>query len=136
MGISWRDELATGDDRIDNQHRELLNRFDTLLAACRNGEGRSELVKLLDFLDDYVVLHFGDEENLQRIEGFPDYHAHRLQHRGFIERVDKLKKDIAKDGDIQLDHVLSTNKMLLDWLVNHISSSDRALGNYIKSKAA
>lgn len=134
MSISWREELAIGDQRIDGQHRELLQRFDTLLAACRRGEGRAELTQLLGFLDDYVVKHFGDEEQLQQSSGFPDFQSHQLQHLGFVKRLQKLKRSIDSQGEVQLDHVLGTNKMLLDWLVNHISTADRELGRFLQEQ--
>lgn len=131
MGISWRDDLAIGDEKIDSQHRELIERFDNLLSACRNGEGKQELARLLDFLDQYVILHFGEEESRQRLVGYPAYPGHRVQHKDFIEKISQLKSRIASDGEIQLDHLLETNSMLLDWLVNHISTSDKALGEFI-----
>lgn len=135
MSISWREELAIGNQRIDEQHRELLERFDLLLAACRRGEGRTELTRLLDFLDEYVVKHFGDEEALQQESGFPDFQSHRVQHLGFIKRLTELKQSISAEGDVQVDHVLATNKMLLDWLVQHISTRDRDLGRHLQERS-
>ncbi len=132
MGISWRDDLAIGHDAVDQQHKELLERFDALLGACKAGEGREELARLIDFLDQYVVLHFREEEKLQRLTGFPGFEAHRVQHKGFIENLARLKADIASEGNIQLDHILDTNRMLLDWLVNHISTNDKALGLFMQ----
>ena len=135
MSISWREELAIGNQRIDEQHRELLERFDTLLAACRRGEGRGELTRLLDFLDEYVVKHFGDEEQLQRESDFPDFQSHHLQHMGFTKRLVELKRTIRAEGEVQVDHVLTTNKMLLDWLVQHISTRDREFGRYLQERS-
>ena len=132
MSISWREELAIGNMRIDQQHQELLQRFDTLLAACRRGEGRAELTRLLDFLDEYVVKHFGDEEALQRENGFPEFQNHQLLHLGFTKRLVDLKRTIRSEGEVQVDHVLTTNKMLLDWLVNHIATRDREFGRYLQ----
>jgi hemerythrin len=134
MSISWRDELAIGNPQIDGQHRELLERFDQLLAACRRGEGKLELVRLLDFLDQYVVKHFGDEEQLQRESGYPEFQSHQLLHLGFTKRLVDLKRTIKADGEVQVDHVLATNKMLLDWLVQHISTRDRELGQFLREK--
>ncbi|MGB4598733.1 MAG: hemerythrin family protein [Trichlorobacter sp.] len=134
MSISWRDELAIGNSQIDQQHRELLERFDLLLTACRRGEGRTELSRLLDFLDEYVVKHFGDEEQLQRESGYPEFQSHQLLHLGFTKRLVELKRTIKSEGEVQVDHVLTTNKMLLDWLVQHISTRDRELGQFLREK--
>lgn len=134
MGISWRDDLALGVDAIDSQHKELLTRFDLLLSACKQGKGRDELLHLLNFLDEYVIQHFGDEERLQVSSAFPDYEAHRREHQAFIGRIAALKERMNSEG-VQLDHVLDTNKLLLDWLIQHISVRDREIGRHLKSRA-
>jgi hemerythrin len=135
MGISWRDDLSIGVELIDSQHKELLARFDMLLTACRQGKGSEELLHLLNFLDEYVVSHFGDEEVLQRQSGFPGYDDHHREHVAFIGRVAELKERMRSDGSVQIDHVLDTNKLLLDWLIRHISVRDREVGRHLKSHA-
>lgn len=134
MGITWREDLAIGVDQIDDQHKELLARFDLLLRSCKDGKGREEVLHLLTFLDDYVISHFSDEEKLQRQSGFPDYESHHAEHTSFIARLAELKERMRSDGSVQIDHVLDTNKLLLDWLIKHISVRDRALGRHLKGK--
>jgi hemerythrin len=131
MGISWRDDLAIGIESIDNQHRELIARFDALLTACRDGNGGPELLRLIIFLDDYVVTHFRDEERLQRKVSYPEYEQHRQQHAGFVKRLHALKSQLSEDTPPALSQILSTNNMLLDWLLKHISSEDQAMGRFI-----
>ena len=132
MGIQWRDSLAVGVEIIDNQHKELLLRFDRLLNACQEGKGIEELKKLLTFLDDYVHTHFNDEEALQRQHRYPDYEAHHAQHVYFIKELDKLKAETKEEG-VSTHHVVETNHMLLKWLLNHISKVDMELGVFIKA---
>jgi hemerythrin len=134
MGIAWREEFSVGVEQIDNQHKELLERFDKLLVSCKQGKGRLEVMHLLDFLDEYVIRHFGDEEKLQKESDFPDYVAHRREHEAFIGRIAELKKRMHVEGEIHIDHVLDTNKLLLDWLIQHISVRDRAVGQHLKSQ--
>ncbi|HEY4743449.1 MAG TPA: bacteriohemerythrin [Desulfuromonadaceae bacterium] len=131
MGIQWRDSLAIGVDQIDNQHRELLQRFNALLGACEAGKGMDELKRLLVFLDDYIVEHFRDEEHLQRTSGYPDYAAHKQEHDSFIERVMAVKDEISAEG-VAVHHVMETNNMLLKWLLNHISKVDTGLGKFLR----
>ncbi len=132
MGIKWREELAIGVEEIDNQHKELLERFDLLLTACKQGKGSEELLYLIDFLDTYVVSHFGDEEKLQRQHNFPDYEKHHLEHEAFIARVKELKDRMYSEGGVHIDHVLDANKMLLDWLLRHVTVKDREIGRYLQ----
>jgi hemerythrin len=131
MGIEWRESLAIGVPVIDNQHKELLSRFDKLLKACETGKGIEELRGLLEFLDTYVVTHFSDEEGIQRVRHYPGYAAHKKEHEWFIARLKALKAEIATEG-VAVHHVMETNNMLLKWLINHISKVDNELGKFLR----
>lgn len=133
MKIQWRDSLAIGVAEIDNQHKELLQRFGILLEACESGKGKEELAGLLAFLDEYVVRHFNDEEDIQRKKRFPGYPDHKQQHDSFIAKLEALKQEIRQDG-VALHHVMETNNMLLKWLINHISKVDIELGRFLKGE--
>lgn len=135
MGITWRESLAIGVPEIDDQHKELLSRFDSLLKACEEGKGMDELRRLLGFLDEYVISHFGNEEGIQRNHHYPGYAAHKKEHDGFIARVKALKDEIKSDG-VAVHHVTETNNMLLKWLINHIAKVDAELGAYLRANTA
>lgn len=132
MGIKWRESLSIGIPVIDNQHKELLHRFDGLLIACQNGKGIEELKGLQTFLEEYVQTHFNHEEALQRLHRYPAYEAHRAEHLYFIEQLDKLKAETQKEG-VSTHHVVETNNLLLKWLLNHISKVDMELGTFLKA---
>ncbi|HIJ80910.1 MAG TPA: bacteriohemerythrin [Desulfuromonadales bacterium] len=130
MSIQWRESLAIGVESIDNQHKELLTRFDGLLSACQAGQGIEELKKLQAFLGEYVFTHFNDEERLQRLHSYPAYEAHRSEHQYFIEQIKKLMAETDKNG-ISTHHVIETNNLLLKWLLNHISKVDTEFGAFL-----
>jgi hemerythrin len=132
MGIQWRDSLSIGVDAIDNQHKELLLRFDRLLVACQAGQGIEELKRLMGFLEEYINTHFNDEEALQRLHRYPEYEAHRGEHIYFIDQIKKLKAETQEEG-VSTHHVVEINNMLLKWLLNHISKVDTKLGAFIKA---
>jgi len=132
MGIQWRDSLAIGVETIDNQHKELLLRFDGLLNACEEGRGKDEMKRLLSFLEEYVQTHFRDEEALQRKHLFPGYKEHCVQHAYFEARIKALRSEIDAEG-LAMHHVIQTNNLLLKWLLNHISKVDKELGAFFKA---
>lgn len=133
MAISWREELSVGVEEIDSQHKELIKHFGALLNACKEGKGSDEVRRLLAFLNEYVINHFSDEEELQRKSGFPDYEAHQREHIGFCKQLADLKQRIDSEGEVLVEHVLETNQMLLNWLIRHISVRDKAIGRHINS---
>ncbi|MEI6208532.1 MAG: bacteriohemerythrin [Desulfuromonadales bacterium] len=132
MGIQWRDSLAIGVEAIDNQHKELLLRFDRLLSACQAGQGIEELKKLQAFLGEYVFTHFSDEEALQLLHRYPGYEAHHAEHLYFIDQINTLQSETLAKG-ISTHNVVETNNMLLKWLLNHISKVDMELGAFLKA---
>lgn len=58
-------DLVTGNALIDREHRQLFDAINRLMDACGQGQGRAVLQQTLNFLNDYVKKHFGDEEALQ-----------------------------------------------------------------------
>ncbi|MBT1073515.1 bacteriohemerythrin [Pelotalea chapellei] len=135
MGIKWRESLSIGVETIDNQHKELLQRFDDLLCACKEGKGTDELKGLLDFLSGYVRTHFNDEEAIQRLHQYPEYEEHKREHESFVVRLKALQGEIGSER-VAVHHVMETNSMLLKWLTNHISVVDKKLGQFLLAAKA
>ena len=72
MSMQWTADLATGVTEIDNQHKEIFSRLGQLYAACSEGRGKEEVLRLILFLEEYVKEHFSAEERLQMRHGYPD----------------------------------------------------------------
>ncbi len=128
---TWNDSFKIGVALIDEQHKALFDAMDDLYAACSVGKGRQEVVKTVEFLENYVVKHFSDEEQLQKSSGYPKYAAHKKIHDDFILQVRNLKKDIAEHGPTVVS-VAKMNTMLSGWLLNHIKNVDTELAQYVK----
>lgn len=133
MSITWNNNLMTGIESIDNQHKELFWRFDSLLTACNQGKGKSEVIPLLQFLDDYIKEHFAAEEQLQVRYEYPHYGEHRAQHMSFVVDIDRLKKQFQSEG-ATLPVVIQTNQALVTWLIQHISSVDLSFARFLREK--
>lgn len=133
MKIEWRDDLSIGVPSIDDQHRELFSRFNGLIAACNEGKGREKIAELIRFLRDYTKVHFFDEEVLQQEIGYPEYHSHRQQHLEFVRRLSAMENDFAQNG-ASLSLVIRANNFLVEWLIGHISRSDREVGKFMHEK--
>ncbi len=131
--IQWTEELATGSAEIDRQHKEIFRRINNLLEACNLGKGRAEVGRLLAFLDDYVVSHFGEEEKYMTEYQYPGYAEHKAQHIEFTKNYMILKKQVETEGP-GLNTVLTTNRLVVDWLTHHIRKIDKKLGAFLKTK--
>jgi hemerythrin len=134
MQIDWRDDLVTGYDEIDAQHRELFARFNMLLAACNEGKGKDEVINLLGFMNAYVKSHFAAEERLQITTGYPQYAEHKDDHTKFIAEIDRLEQAFRSQGPT-LALVIETNQAVVGWLIDHICQMDKALARFVNSRS-
>ena len=131
MKVEWQEYLSVGVEEIDQQHKLLFDKYNAFFSAYYEGRGNEEVVRLLRFLEEYVAIHFADEENLQLRIGFPDYQNHRKQHRELIRKVAELKERIKNEGaDANL--LPSAGLLMTGWLIGHISVMDRAIGRFMK----
>ena len=122
--------LLTGDPTIDEQHRELFARVAALLGA--SGErSRAEVARLLDYVGDYVVEHFGAEERAMEAAGYPDLAAHRAEHQRFVQEFAALRQEFAADGPGPLFVVRVENRVNA-WFREHIYRTDRALAAFLR----
>ena len=133
MAIEWRNDLATGIDKIDTQHKELISRINLLFAACSKGKAKDEVKETLKFLQDYVVVHFGTEEDYMSKYSYPDMVDHKAKHKAFIADFLILKGQFEKEG-ANLTLITRTNKVVVDWLIQHIGNVDKKLGAFLKTK--
>ncbi|MCL5021775.1 MAG: bacteriohemerythrin [Nitrospirae bacterium] len=133
MAVEWTNDLATGSDEIDEQHKELFRRINAFMEACRQGKGREEVRKVIAFLDEYVVAHFSQEETSMRRYGYPGYETHKSEHREFMRNFSELRGRFECEGP-GLPLVIQIKDMIVQWLLVHIRKVDRALGTFLKTK--
>lgn len=133
MQLKWDDSLEIGVDKIDNQHKELLERINKFFKTIDEGITKEEAVKTLEFLENYTKEHFKDEEELQKKYKYPKYNLQYEEHQDFINQLDTIRYALVR-------HELSDrliNQMQLkitDYWKNHVMCLDRELGEYVKSK--
>lgn len=133
MAITWHESLSVGVLEIDEQHQELFRRLNQLLQACNQGKGKDSVRELVSFLQEYVVEHFAAEEKLQRAAGFPGYAEHRAKHTEFMRAVGELKFTLEEQGPT-LPFIVAVNKVVLDWLTQHISKMDKEFGRFLAAR--
>lgn len=130
MYLNWDWTLDIGIESIDNQHKELFNRLNQLLTSVEDGKGHTEVIKTLDFLEEYVVEHFDDEEELQKKINYPLFDIQHAQHEEFKNELKKFRKIFETEG-ITDALALNIQEKLLDWFKNHIINLDKDLGDYL-----
>lgn len=131
-GIEWSDNLSTGNEEIDRQHKELITAIQSLMLAIKEGHGansseaQNEAHDTLAFLESYVVEHFAYEEELMEHYDCPAKVINEQQHKIFLYRFKNLKNSINKNG-FTSGNVVKLESLLCNWLVYHILEVDSQL---------
>ena len=122
-------DLETGNAIIDNEHRQLLQAVNSLLDACKNGQGRDAVMPTLKFLLDYVDKHFAHEEQLQIKAGYPDFAAHKAFHQSYKAQLKEIASQITEDT-LTIANMAKMNNHVAA-LVTHIRIDDKKLGAFL-----
>ncbi|HMK33855.1 MAG TPA: bacteriohemerythrin [Desulfomonilaceae bacterium] len=132
MAIQWSDDLAVGYTMIDEQHKALFKAVNDLSDAMWDGKGREEVARIVAFLGDYVIEHFGAEEKLMAKHDYPQYEQHRRQHIAFLQDFSSFKTRFDA-GDVTTELVIKILDQTCDWLRVHIKQVDKALGSFLQA---
>lgn len=130
MYARFDDTLVTGNEMIDAQHKELIERINNLLIKAENGSAKVEAVKMLDHLAEYTDYHFKAEEQLQEEIGYPGIAEHKKKHEELRKTVEELH-EMLEDQEGPTDaFVEQVNQKVVDWLYRHIKGFDRSVAEY------
>jgi len=133
MNVTFDKSLETGNELIDKQHQELIDRVNKLLESCEKGTEKRAAIQTLNFLLDYTVFHFEAEEKLQEEASYPGLEAHKEQHKSFIKSVHELLEMLEEEEGPTDAFVAAVNKNITEWLLNHIQVQDKAVAAYVKA---
>ncbi|MBI5562234.1 MAG: hemerythrin family protein [Deltaproteobacteria bacterium] len=133
MLLQWTEDLSIGNKVIDGQHKELYDRVNAFIEAMQQKKGREEMGGVLDFLEGYIVEHFGTEEHLMKGMAYSGYAAHKAQHEAFKNTFREIIAKYNEKGPT-LDIIIMTNAKLGQWLRNHIPVADKELAAFATSR--
>lgn len=132
MSIAWTPDLSVGVEHIDDQHKIWFEKANGLFEAGKEHRTKEYINTMLDFLDDYTKQHFKDEEAYMEEIRYPEMDAQKKAHASFVNELAKLKSEYDKtNGNILV--ILNANKMVINWLTNHIRTMDKKIGEYAKT---
>ena len=132
--IEWTNDLATGVEEIDWQHKECIHLINILLDNDLEKDDKILVKNGFHFLTCYVREHFQLEEKLMRKSAYPkeDFAKHHEFHNNFKKEVHDLwrEHDIGKDVSMKLSY------LLVNLFASHISVMDKKMSKHLKAKMA
>ena len=130
MRAEFDDSLVTGNDMIDSQHKELIDKINKLLESCESGKDKLVAIKTLDYLADYTDFHFSTEEKLQEEIEYPGINEHKKEHEKLRTVVKELYEMLEEEEGPSNAFVEQVNKNVIEWLYRHIKGFDRSVAEY------
>lgn len=131
MRIEWTDKFRTGVEKLDNQHKELIELVNELQRRITKGGGKEEIGKVIDSIYEHKLNHFADEERLMLDHNYPDYEVHAQKHREMLEKLSKFKEDLASGNNMVTVELVG---YLSDWLADHICGADTQYGPFFNDR--
>ncbi|MGE4170444.1 MAG: bacteriohemerythrin [Candidatus Margulisiibacteriota bacterium] len=125
----WSPEYEVGNESIDNHHRELFT-LTKMLDEAFGEDPRTEIEKIVVFLEAYVIEHFQEEENLMRKHKYNGLDHHRVEHEIFRSRVTLLRKYF--NDKIPNTKLMFYIRQCIDKLVDHVLTVDIGIASIAK----
>jgi hemerythrin len=132
--FSLTPNLVTGIPAIDEQHGELFDIANEVVAASQ-ASLHPELFDLaLSFLVGYTAYHFAAEETVMAKVGYPGAGAHASVHNRLRERVVTIVLRVRRQGPTEQSQADIVH-LLEDWVVVHVQESDRAFARFVREQS-
>lgn len=133
MGLlEWDESYSVKVEKCDEHHRKLFSLLNELHDAMKAGKGGQVIQSVVDALIDYTKYHFAEEEKLLEKTGYPALPSHRLQHQGFVRKVEEFAEDV-KAGKV-IGQSIAISGFLDNWLSQHIKQMDRQYSAHLNAR--
>lgn len=134
--MMWKEKYKIGVPLIDQQHEELFARVTTFIQTFR-GDGSWEekvnkVIETMKFMQEYVIVHFHDEEHYQEQINYPLMESHKEEHNRFKQNVNEYVVRI-KNENFSEELVQEFGGKLMAWLIMHVAGTDQKIGEYVES---
>ena len=129
--FEWSDKYRVNIREIDDQHKKLIGMVCKLHDSMRQGKGKQAVGEVLNNLVQYVRTHFAAEERIMKVNGYPEYEAHKAKHDALTLKVAAVYKEY-QDGKTTI--TLEVMNFLENWVDKHIMGTDMKYAPFLNGK--
>lgn len=133
----WKERYRVDVESIDEQHIELFSRLSNFIKIVQNEENWDEKIeevkKTMEFMQEYVVYHFDDEEKYMKEINYPDIELHKKIHKEFKEGINNYVELFEVEGFTE-EKIQELSAKLMTWLIMHVGKMDQQIGKYVELK--
>ncbi len=117
MRIDWSENLSVGVDKMDAQHKTLVDLINNLYDLLEEGKKKEAMALFREKVKDYLEKHLSDEEKFMESIGYPDIEAHKRAHEKFRKLMLEVCEKLDKGDEKEFRSALA---LLWGWLYSHI----------------
>lgn len=128
--IKWTEDLKTGIEWQDHQHREFLNMTNALFESFYENKGYIDIEQTIAFLEQYAKNHFCIEERYMVLFEFPEREDHIGEHGEFRRFIDDIRSH-AKSSVLEAGRIC---QKLSEWFTHHVEVVDKKLGTFLREQ--
>lgn len=134
--VKWSDQLSTGFEAVDNQHRRLLEVLNQLIALAdpAHEPQRTEVEAAVLELGRYARQHFDDEMRLMQETNVDLRHVmmHAREHEHFVRHVSMFEESMTDAGATNAAKAAELGGFLAKWLWRHILVIDHVMAGQVR----
>lgn len=113
----WKDAYALGVDAMDDEHKVLIHKINSLADALNK---KSNVIESFSALAEYTIKHFSNEEAYMQSIEYPQFDQHKALHAKLLNQV-MTYKSYLENGTLNSAELMT---FLNDWLLKHILGVD------------
>lgn len=130
MIIEWNDEITSGIEEIDRQHKQIISLLNQIVYFYETPDHSKELISSLLEFSKVIHEHFDFEEKLLAEYGFKGLKNHKAGHEEISDMINSviMPAMLDEEGDIPAQPIIS----IVRWFENHLKTEDTRYFQSIK----
>ncbi len=115
--INWLETYSVGNVIIDNEHKELIEIYNSLVKAIENNEGNERYSQIILNLTSCSLLHFKMEDEYMKELYSSVLFAFKKTHKNFIYKIAMINVELSMGNSVEM---IEVSLYLKKWLESHL----------------
>ncbi len=123
--LAWKEAYKIGHFQIDDEHKKLIALANKAIKLSNDKQSKENIHGILKALNDYVIIHFRNEENYMQRINYPGLEHQKQCHSEIIGRMNKVVTESANLEDLGNN----LKRLMLVWMIEHIIHEDKKIAS-------
>jgi hemerythrin len=132
--FEWNDSFLIGIEELDHEHRVLIDDINKLHEELAGIRKKSEIKKCLGEIYVHMQAHFALEEHVMKDHEYVFFDEHKREHEEFLKNYAECMLQFLNGADISAKNPIE--ECLSEWVVDHITTSDKKMALMLVNKVA